>query len=100
MVTTFFLVFYIHQDGFRLNNNFKVLGPMAIFPRTVLSWNIASLEDVNENSLRLFYVLEPKIDILVIGTGDEVVTPEVIKRFLWLMRKYKINVEILQTEKV
>jgi NADH dehydrogenase [ubiquinone] 1 alpha subcomplex assembly factor 3 len=38
-----------------------VLGPMAIFPRTVLSWNVGSVDDINEDSLSLFCMLEPKI---------------------------------------
>lgn len=93
-------MFSLRQDGFRLNNNFKVIGPMAIFPRSVLSWNVDSLNDISESSLRLFCVLEPKIDLLVIGIGDEKVTPAIGKTFLELMRKYKINVEVLPTEQV
>jgi len=38
-----------------------VLGPMAIFPRTVLSWNVANVHAVNEDSLLLFCLIEPKI---------------------------------------
>lgn len=49
------------QVGFRLNNGMYVLGPMAIFPRTVLSWNVGNVHAVNEDSLTLFCLLEPKI---------------------------------------
>jgi hypothetical protein len=49
------------QVGFRLNNGMYILGPMAIFPRTVLSWNVGSVNEVNEDSLSLFCLLEPKI---------------------------------------
>lgn len=45
-------------------------------------------------------MLEPKIDVLVLGIGDEVVTPQFAKHILSFMRKYKINVEILGTEAV
>ncbi|XP_058822867.1 NADH dehydrogenase [ubiquinone] 1 alpha subcomplex assembly factor 3 [Topomyia yanbarensis] len=86
------------QVGFRLNNNMVVLGPMAIFPRTVFSWNVASYEDINEESLSLFSVLEPKIDILVVGIGDQPMTPALNKRIIEYMRKYRINVEVLSTE--
>lgn len=71
-----------------------------IYFRTVLSWNVGSAEDINEDSLSLFCVLEPKIDILVIGIGDQQVTPTFSKRIMAFMQTYKINVEILGTESV
>lgn len=49
------------QVGFRLNNGMYVLGPMAIFPRTVLSWNVGNVHAINEDSLLLFCLIEPKI---------------------------------------
>lgn len=48
--------------------------------------------------MRLFCALQPKLDILVIGTGDEEVTPQLVHRLTNIMNKYKINVEILKTE--
>lgn len=71
---------------------------MAIFPRTVMSWNVDCLQSIDENSLRLFLLLEPKIDVLVIGTGDEEVTKEFRNRMGEIGRKYKINIELLKTE--
>ncbi|GAB0087990.1 NADH dehydrogenase [Sergentomyia squamirostris] len=85
--------------GFRLNNKMNIIGPMAIFPRIALSWNVGCFEDVNEASLRLFTVLEPKIDILVLGVGDEKITPDISKNIMNFIRKYRINVEVLQTDK-
>ncbi|CAG0881822.1 unnamed protein product [Cyprideis torosa] len=64
------LVEGISQLGFSLNNGTVVLGSMAVFPRTILSWNVPSLEDLTEESLSLFTMLEPKLDLLVLGTGD------------------------------
>ncbi|XP_063708455.1 NADH dehydrogenase [ubiquinone] 1 alpha subcomplex assembly factor 3 [Culicoides brevitarsis] len=86
------------QLGFRLNNRVFVLGPMAIFPKTVLSWDVASKDDIDENSLRLIALLEPKIDILILGIGDAEVDPNFMKKILAFMKKYKINVEVLRTE--
>lgn len=86
------------QAGFRLNNGITVVGPMAIFPRTVLSWNIGTIEEINEMSLSLFTVLEPKLDILVIGVGDETITPALSKRMIDYMKKHRISVEVLRTE--
>ncbi|XP_021918608.1 uncharacterized protein LOC110829308 isoform X2 [Zootermopsis nevadensis] len=57
------------QFGFRLNNGMYILGPMAIFPRTVLSWNVGSERDINEDSLSLFCLLEPKIALPCVGSG-------------------------------
>lgn len=66
----------------------------------MLSWNVGSAEDINEDTLSLFCILEPKIDILVLGLGDMNVTPEFTKTILAFMRKYKINIELLTTESV
>ncbi len=57
-----------------------------------------SIADINEKSLSLFCVLDPKIDVLVIGTGDQATTPEFSRNIMAFMQKYKINVEVLRTE--
>ncbi|XP_016953465.1 NADH dehydrogenase [ubiquinone] 1 alpha subcomplex assembly factor 3 [Drosophila biarmipes] len=86
------------QYGFRLNNDMVLIGPITVFPRSVLSWNVNSFEDINEESLSLFPTLEPKIDVLIIGIGDQAPPPALSKRIIEFMKKYKINVEILRTE--
>lgn len=58
-------LFSILQVGFRLNNGMFVLGPMAIFPKTVLSWNVSGPSDINENSLSLFLHLVPNLGKLL-----------------------------------
>lgn len=61
---------YLHsynQLGFRLSNELFVYGPMALFPRFVLGWNIKDHTSINEDSLALFYLMVPKIDILIMG---------------------------------
>jgi len=55
---------------------------------------------VNEESLSIFLVLEPKIDVLILGIGDQAPTPVFSKRIMEFMKKYKINVEVLRTEQV
>ncbi|XP_033739943.1 NADH dehydrogenase [ubiquinone] 1 alpha subcomplex assembly factor 3-like [Pecten maximus] len=82
--------------GFRVNPGIHVIGPIAIFPNTVLHWNVASSKRIDKNSLVLFHLLEPKLDMLVIGKGMFIdkVNPE-IQNFL---RVKGINVEILPTE--
>ncbi|XP_062563184.1 NADH dehydrogenase [ubiquinone] 1 alpha subcomplex assembly factor 3 [Armigeres subalbatus] len=86
------------QVGFRLSNDMKVIGPMAIFPRSVLSWNVEDHDDISEESLSLFTALEPKIDILIVGIGDQQTTPAFTKKIIEFMKKYRINVEVLSTE--
>lgn len=63
-----------------------------------MSWNIGTFKEVNEKTLSLFTVLEPKIDVLVIGTGDEQITPDISKGIIQFMRKHRINVEVLPTD--
>ncbi|XP_013783847.1 NADH dehydrogenase [ubiquinone] 1 alpha subcomplex assembly factor 3-like [Limulus polyphemus] len=82
--------------GFRLNNGIFIFGPVAVFPRSVLQWNVKKTEDINPDSLSLFYLLEPKIDLLIIGTGgygSNKIDYSVIK----FMASKKINMEILPT---
>jgi NADH dehydrogenase [ubiquinone] 1 alpha subcomplex assembly factor 3 len=86
------------QVGFRLNNGMYVLGPMAIFPRTVLSWNVGNVHAINEDSLLLFSLIEPKIDVLVLGVGDTRDSFQLNSSVLSFMAKYHISIEILSTE--
>lgn len=60
----------ISLSGFRLNTGLKAFGPMVVFPNAVLSWRVMDFLEVNERSLSLFTVMEPKPDILIIGYGD------------------------------
>lgn len=56
--------------GFLLNNGIKMIGPMLLFPRSLLYWNVATARDINKDSLMLFDILEPKIDLLILGLED------------------------------
>lgn len=61
----------IFQIGFKLNTGTKVIGPTVLFPRHAICWNVQSGRHINEASLSLFTVLEPKPDLLVIGLDDK-----------------------------
>lgn len=74
------------------------IGPIVLFPRSVFPWKIERLEDINEDSLCIFYLTEPKVDTLIIGTGDQPVTKEIAQTILEVTRKHRINIEILSTE--
>jgi len=43
----------------------------VLFPRHAICWNIQSGRHINDASLSLFTVLEPKPDLLVIGLDDQ-----------------------------
>ncbi|KAJ8707896.1 hypothetical protein PYW07_011573 [Mythimna separata] len=69
---------------------------MAIFPKTVMSWQVATAGEVTEQSLRLFKLLEPKIDLLVIGLDSNERT--VWDRVLKTARTCGLNAEVLPTD--
>ncbi|XP_054751429.1 NADH dehydrogenase [ubiquinone] 1 alpha subcomplex assembly factor 3-like [Lytechinus pictus] len=81
-------------QGFTISGD-KVYGPVAILPRSLVSWNIAGLHDIHEDSLSLFHLIEPSIEILVIGTGEAYhkLTPELHK----FMRLKGIALEVQDT---
>ncbi|KAF9407662.1 hypothetical protein HW555_012395 [Spodoptera exigua] len=82
--------------GFKLNNGLTVLGPMAIFPRTVMSWQVTEAAEVTQQSLMLFKLLVPKIDLLVIGL--EAKHRERADRVRRAAAAAGLNVEVLPTE--
>ena len=104
-------------DGFRLNDDTKILGPCVIFPTQVLgnkmitmyhqklnsmlftAWNVSGAEDISEESLALFTILDPKLDVLVIGHGlTKSSRNPVDPRTILKMRQKGLNVEVLTTE--
>lgn len=50
-----------------MTDNRLLMGPIAVFPTTVLCWNVKAGKDINGGALSLFSVLEPKPDIIVLG---------------------------------
>lgn len=80
--------------GFVVNGN-RVLGPCALLPLSVVQWNVGSHQDITEESFSLFWMLEPRIEIVVVGTGDrtERLPPQVLRA----MRQRGIAVEVQDT---
>ncbi|KYN03886.1 PREDICTED: NADH dehydrogenase [ubiquinone] 1 alpha subcomplex assembly factor 3 [Cyphomyrmex costatus] len=87
-------VTHCDQVGFTFNTGMKVLGPTVLFPRHAVCWNIESGKYINEASLSLFTVLEPKPDILIIGLDDHY-NFDYIKNLRKCVQKLNINTEIL-----
>ncbi|XP_032680928.1 NADH dehydrogenase [ubiquinone] 1 alpha subcomplex assembly factor 3 isoform X1 [Odontomachus brunneus] len=88
------LISKCNKDGFTLHNGMVILGPTVLFPRQALCWNIASAKYINDTTLSLFTVLEPKPDLLIIGV-DSQYNLQFIRSTQKLMYKYNITVEIL-----
>ncbi|KAK0074775.1 hypothetical protein PV325_001679 [Microctonus aethiopoides] len=86
--------------GFKLNIGIYVVGPMIIFPKTVLGWNIGSSSDINRDSLSLFKVMVPRPDIIILGLDKSYPrdTP-LLTDFKNIMKELNINSEILPVDK-
>ncbi|XP_049894860.1 NADH dehydrogenase [ubiquinone] 1 alpha subcomplex assembly factor 3 [Epinephelus moara] len=80
--------------GFNIDGN-KVFGPCAVLPPAILQWNVGSYKDITEESVSLFHMLEPRIEILVLGTGARVerIDPSVLA----LLKRKGIAVEVQDT---
>ncbi|KAM0729066.1 NADH dehydrogenase [ubiquinone] 1 alpha subcomplex assembly factor 3 [Formica fusca] len=65
------LVTRCDETGFTFNTGTRVIGPMMLFPRYAICWNVASGKHINESSLSLLTVLEPKPDLFIIGLDDK-----------------------------
>ncbi|XP_015113047.1 NADH dehydrogenase [ubiquinone] 1 alpha subcomplex assembly factor 3 [Diachasma alloeum] len=90
----------ISMQGFKLNLGVSIMGPMIIFPRTVIGWNITTVEDINENSMTLFKVLDPKPDIMLLGLNKPYPREtKFIKDFQSILQGLDIRHEILSVEK-
>ncbi|KJH52234.1 hypothetical protein DICVIV_01562 [Dictyocaulus viviparus] len=84
--------------GFRMIDGSFLYGPVALFPRTALSWRVNSPSDITPQSLSLFTMLEPKIDILVIGVGDRKNIDKVRAKIATFLKEHAIGLEIADTE--
>lgn len=91
--------------GFRLNNGIFVVGPIALFPQSILGWNIEGDHDINEKSLSLFLNLHPKLDVFIIGVSDATdnkLIADTRMKVLNIIRSKgypKLNLEVMPTEK-
>ncbi|XP_039884554.1 NADH dehydrogenase [ubiquinone] 1 alpha subcomplex assembly factor 3 isoform X2 [Simochromis diagramma] len=88
------LIHSYSSAGFNIDGN-RVYGPCAVLPPAILQWKIGSSKDITEESVSLFHMLEPKIEILVLGTGArlERINPSVLA----LLKSKGISVEVQDT---
>ncbi|THD23775.1 Acyl-CoA dehydrogenase family member 9 mitochondrial [Fasciola hepatica] len=85
-----------NQLGFLLSTGVQIIGPCAAFPQNAFSWNVKNALDINEDSLSLFFLLEPRLDVLIIGKGEAGAKVN-HSQILDICLKHKINVDILPT---
>ncbi|RZF34567.1 hypothetical protein LSTR_LSTR014374 [Laodelphax striatellus] len=86
--------------GFRLSNGLFAVGPVILFPSTVVSWNVANDEDISEESLCIFSKIVPKLDIVLVGLAGKVSeSAKHMNRIHQVLRKYKVNCEVMSTER-
>lgn len=57
-------------QGFNVKG-IKVFGSVAILPTIFYHWRVKRPEDITPESLALFTIMEPPIEIVVVGTGDK-----------------------------
>ncbi|XP_048879171.1 NADH dehydrogenase [ubiquinone] 1 alpha subcomplex assembly factor 3 [Brienomyrus brachyistius] len=88
------LIHSYSSRGFTIGRN-RVLGPCAVLPPAILQWNVGSYKDISVESLALFYLLEPRIEVLVLGIGGRV--ERLDRNVLDFLRKKRIAVEIQDT---
>ncbi|XP_030584523.1 NADH dehydrogenase [ubiquinone] 1 alpha subcomplex assembly factor 3 [Archocentrus centrarchus] len=88
------LIHSYSTTGFNIDGN-RVFGPCAVLPPAILQWKVGSSKDITEESVSLFHMLEPKIEILVLGTGTrlERIDPSVLA----LLKRKGIAVEVQDT---
>ncbi|CAH8491033.1 unnamed protein product [Schistosoma turkestanicum] len=85
-----------NQDGFVLNTGTKVVGPCVAFPQFALSWNVKDALDISEESLSLLFMLEPPLEVLIIGKG-ETKSPVDYRKILKICWEHRLPVEVMPT---
>lgn len=86
-----------------INNGFIIQGreimgtPIALLQDTVLAWNVNSPHQITADSLALFYTTLPKVEILIVGTGEK--TAFIDPREIEKLQKRGLKVETMKTEK-
>lgn len=53
-------------------NNVVVEQSVLVFPNSFLLWNANKIEDITVENLKLFSLLHPTLDLLVIGCGEKI----------------------------
>lgn len=87
----------VSQLGFRHQNGTFFYGPVLAFPKLVMSWQVPTVDDISEESLMFFTMLEPKLDVLLIGVGDAENIEKVRRRISPFLTKNQLRAEVMST---
>ena len=86
-----------YEDGFEVHGQ-RLAGPLAVVPTLATRWKgVATVADITYESLLFFVLVEPKVDILLLGTGErtEFIHPDLRAA----MRKHGIVIEAMSSDK-
>jgi len=83
-----------NTNGFMILGN-KLYGSLATLPQGFYAWSPTTWKDITLESLQLFTVTLPKLEILIIGTGDKIefISPVIREHF----KKQNIGIEVEST---
>ena len=86
-----------YDDGFHVFGK-RCAGPIAVLPDLATQWRgVSKPEDVTYDSLMLFVLARPKVDILILGTGKrtEMISPALRAQ----MRAHGVVIECMASDK-
>jgi uncharacterized protein len=80
-------------------NNVFVRSSILLFPNSFLQWKIRDISELSIDSLRIFTLLYPSLQILLIGTGNSMLFPHEPKAqgITDFFRKHGVKVEFLSS---
>eukprot|EP00048_Salpingoeca_helianthica_P017698 m.238610 g.238610 ORF g.238610 m.238610 type:complete len:157 (-) comp21883_c0_seq1:338-808(-) len=64
------VITHVRKGGFVVDG-YVVQGSLAVWNGVFMKWGVSNLAELNEDSLALFPLVNPALEILVIGTGDK-----------------------------
>eukprot|EP00040_Diaphanoeca_grandis_P022441 m.120558 g.120558 ORF g.120558 m.120558 type:complete len:178 (+) comp28811_c0_seq1:207-740(+) len=84
------------KKGFVVND-LRIPGSVALLPNLRLQWTVRSVDQITVESLELFLISTPALEILVLGTGDriEFVPPHIRD----CLRRHGIALEVQDTRR-
>jgi len=83
------------KGGFRFEQ-MSIAGSIGIVNKVAFRWNVTDAKDITLESLSFFLMLHPKIDLIVIGTGEKLV--RIPREVTMALRNVGVGVEIQSTK--
>jgi len=84
-----------HPGGFQFRGNTLIKGPIVVIDRVVFQWKIDDVKQISAASFSLFEMIYPKVDLIIVGTGDscEYLSTDILDE----LRSRGIGVEVQDT---